>query len=69
MQSRVKDTVTRKGWIIFAGAFIVVAVVAVGTGFHVWTAKNIPYSYRQTPLDIVDYIAGKNVFNRADSLQ
>lgn len=30
--------------------------------------NSIPYSYRQTVLDIVDYIVGKNVFNRKQSL-
>lgn len=44
-------------------------IVAVSIGFHVWTIKTIPYSYRQNLLDAVDYLAGKNVFNRVDSLQ
>lgn len=54
---------------LLIGAITVTAIVAAGICFHVWTTKSIPYSYRQSPLDIVDYIAGKNVFGRADSLQ
>lgn len=46
-----------------------VGTVTVGAGFHIWTAKNIPYSYRQNLLDLIDYIAGKNVFKRTNSLQ
>ena len=44
-------------------------IVAVSIGFYVWTVKTIPYSYRQSLLDGVDYAAGKNLFNRANSLQ
>lgn len=54
---------------IFIGALTAGIIVAVGVGFHVWTVKTIPYSYRQNLLDIVDYAAGKNIFNRVDSLQ
>lgn len=32
-------------------------------------ASSIPYSYRQSIPDVIDYIAGRNVFNRKDSLQ
>ncbi len=54
---------------IFIGALTAGIIVAVGVGFHVWTVKTIPYSYRQNLLDIVDYATGKNIFNRVDSLQ
>lgn len=54
---------------ILVGALAVGVIIAVGVGFHVWTVKTIPYSYRQNLLDIVDYAAGKNVFNRVNSLQ
>lgn len=37
-------------------------IVAVSIGFYVWTVKTIPYSYRQSLLDVVDYAAGKNLF-------
>lgn len=54
---------------ILIGALTAGVIIAVGVGFHVWTVKTIPYSYRQSLLDIVDYAAGKNVFNRVNSLQ
>lgn len=54
---------------VLIGAMTVGIVVAVGIGFHTWTVRTIPYSYRQSLLDIVDYAAGKNVFNRVNSLQ
>ena len=54
---------------ILIGALTAGVIIAVGVGFHAWTIKTIPYSYRQNLLDAVDYLAGKNVFNRVDSLQ
>lgn len=54
---------------ILIGTLSIITIAAVGTGLHVWITKSIPYSYRQNPLDIVDYVTGKNVFNRANSLQ
>lgn len=55
--------------VILIGVITMGVIVTVGIGFHVWTVKTIPYSYRQSLLDIVDCAAGKNIFNRADSLQ
>ena len=54
---------------ILIGALTAGVIIAVGVGFHAWTIKTIPYSYRQSLLDVVDYAAGKNLFNRANSLQ
>ena len=54
---------------ILIGALTAGVIIAVGVGFHAWTIKTIPYSYRQNLLDAVDYLAGKNVFNRVESLQ
>lgn len=54
---------------ILIGALTAGIIIAVSVGFHVWTVNTIPYSYRQNLLDIVDYAADKNVFNRANSLQ
>lgn len=54
---------------ILIGAITIGTLTAIGIGFHVWTVNTIPFSYRQSLLDIVDYTAGKNIFNRADSLQ
>ena len=54
---------------ILIGTFAVGVITTVGIAFHAWTIKTIPYSYRQSLLDIVDYAAGKNVFNRVNSLQ
>lgn len=60
---------SKKTRVVLIGAMTVGVVVAVGIGFHAWTVRTIPYSYRQNLLDIVDYAAGKNVFNRVNSLQ
>ena len=54
---------------ILIGALTAGVIIAVGVGFHAWSIKTITYSYRQNLLDAVDYLAGKNVFNRVDSLQ
>lgn len=32
-------------------------------------SRRIPYTYRSTVADTIDYIFGKNVFHRKDSLQ
>jgi len=54
---------------ILISAITAGVIVTAGIGFHVWTVNTIPYSYRQNLLDVVDYAAGKNVFNRSNSLQ
>lgn len=54
---------------VLVGTFTIITLAAIGTGLHVWTTKNIPYSYRQNPLDVIDYVTGKNFFNRPNSLQ
>ena len=53
---------------VLVGVLAVIAIAGWSAfGYHVWTV-NIPYSYRQTLPDVIDYIAGKNVFHRHDSL-
>ena len=54
---------------VLVGVLAVVAIAGWSAfGYHVWTVDNIPYSYRQTLLDVIDYVAGKNVFGRPESL-
>jgi len=48
------------------------ATVALGMGMIFvdnLLCSNIPTTYRSTILDVVDYIAGKNIFHRKESLQ
>ena len=57
-----KKKIVRK----FIGVVLIVAGArAVLEGYAI---KNVPYSYRGSTLDIIDYIAGKNLFRRKDSL-
>ena len=54
---------------VLVGVLTVVAIAGWSAfGYHVWTVNNIPYSYRQSVLDVIDYVAGKNVFGRSNSL-
>lgn len=53
---------------LLIGALVITTVIGGALGFRVWTVHNIPYSYRQSLLDIIDYIPGKNVFHRSNSL-
>ena len=53
-----------------AGNFVVGLTIGIAmTSFYrTWCEENVPYSYRTTTLDVIDYVTGKNVFNREESL-
>lgn len=42
--------------------------IGFGLGAYHCVKNCIPHSYRQTPLNCIDYTFGKNVFHRTDSL-
>lgn len=54
---------------IVRAAALAGVVVLTAVGCKMLVNANIPYSYRQSLLDVVDYVAARNVFHRADSLQ
>lgn len=57
----------RKG-VLFSSLAITSAIGTLA-GYKLWTVENVPYAYRQSFLDVIDYVAGKNLFGRSKSLQ
>lgn len=64
MKEKTKERLKKAGYFV-SGLAIGIAMTMY---YRTWCEDNIPYTYRSTTLDVIDYVAGRNVFGRKDSL-